>query len=391
MNVLHEGALHQSLQSPLHVVQVVGVQVAVLLAVRADVEKRARSRDGPQLTRREEEATRDSAATNSPQDVNQPRHATEEARRCARQHQTRTRLEALHARVQQCLVQRGLEQVGEPLVRVEGEMAVEVLRVVPVEGVATAGGGAGPHDATRQIGAAEKDTQLLDLGVSERGRGDEDERTEHLLAELDAEAAIIRSKIDGSDHVLSVLGRSTNERSFTHKPSRGEEAANALVAQRLVHNVPVHGLDVHHAVVQVQDVNAAVDVTNALREVEHAHRIGHVDRKHGDVTEGRVRYDLAFHSATVRPEATPLPQAHLDGFHAHENVVVLTDEFLGQTVSHGVVRSDDERNSLFIVDQVNVVFNFAVEPLNHTICNLRDDRVEDSAVHDESTHLNISN
>ena len=88
---------------------------------------------------------------------------------------------------------------------------------------------------------------------------------------------------------------------------------------------------------------------------------------------------------------TPLPQAHLDGFHAHENVVVLTDEFLGQTVSHGVVRSDDERNSLFIVDQVNVVFNFAVEPLNHTICNLRDDRVEDSAVHDESTHLNISN
>ena len=86
MNVLHEGALHQSLQSPLHVVQVVGVQVAVLLAVRADVEKRARSRDGPQLNRREEEATRDSAATNSPQDVNQPRHATEEARRCARQH-----------------------------------------------------------------------------------------------------------------------------------------------------------------------------------------------------------------------------------------------------------------------------------------------------------------
>ena len=100
MNVLHEGALHKSLQSPLHVVQVVGVQVAVLLAVRADVEKRASSRDGPQLNRWEEEATRDSVATNSPQDVNKPRHAAEEARRRARQHQTRTRLEALHARVE---------------------------------------------------------------------------------------------------------------------------------------------------------------------------------------------------------------------------------------------------------------------------------------------------
>lgn len=281
--------------------------------------------------------------------------------------------------------------MGEPLVRVEGEMPVEVLRVVPVEGVATACGGAGPHDATRQIGAAEEDSQLLDLGVSRRWRGDEDERTEHLLAELDAEAAIIRSKIDGSDHILSVLGRSTNEGPFRNGPSRGEEAANALIPQRLVHHVPVHGLDVHHAVVQVQDVNAAVDVANALGEVEHAHRIGHVDGKHSDVAERRVRYDLAFHSATVRPEATPLPQSHLDGFHAHEDVVVLTDEFLCQTVSHGVVRSDDERNSLFVVDQVNVVLNFAVEPLNHTICNLRGERMEDSAVHDESTHLNISN
>lgn len=47
MHVLHEGTLHQSLQSPLHVVQMVRVQILVLLAMCADMKQCSRARRRP--------------------------------------------------------------------------------------------------------------------------------------------------------------------------------------------------------------------------------------------------------------------------------------------------------------------------------------------------------
>lgn len=141
----------------------------------------------------------------------------------------------------------------EVLVGVEGEVAVDVLRILPVERLGTAGGRARPHHATRQIGAGKQHFELLD----------EDERREHLLAELDAEAAVANAQIRRSDHVLGVGMGAT----------RGEEVADRARTQRVVHHVPVERLNVHHAAVQIQDVDASDDMSNALREVEHIHGI----------------------------------------------------------------------------------------------------------------------
>ena len=75
-----------------------------------------------------------------PQKIDQPGHISEELGRRPRDDESGTRLEALHAQTLQMLVDGGLEQVDEPLVRVERVVSVQMLRIAPTEGFATARG-----------------------------------------------------------------------------------------------------------------------------------------------------------------------------------------------------------------------------------------------------------
>ena len=159
---------------------------------------------------------------------------------------------------------------------VEGEMAVDVLRILPVERLATAGGRARPHDTTGQIGAGKQYLEFLN----------EDERREHLLAELDSETAVANAQIRRSDHVLGIGMGAT----------RCEEVADRARAQRVVHHVPVERLDVHHAAVQIEDVDALDDVSNALCEVENIHGVRCVHREDGNVSIGTIDKKLSLHS-----------------------------------------------------------------------------------------------
>lgn len=95
--------------------------------------------------------------------------------------------------------------MGKPFVRVEREMAVQVLRVAPVEGVAAAGGRTAPHDTTWHAGITEKHSQLLDLCVMGLWGWYQNKGRENLLTEFNAKTTIICTKVHWSDHVLSVL------------------------------------------------------------------------------------------------------------------------------------------------------------------------------------------
>lgn len=101
--------------------------------------------------------------TGLPKQIDQSGHVSEELGGGSRDDEAGTGLEALHAQTLQMLVDRRLEQVDEPLVRVEGAVPLEVLRVVPTEGFATAGGGARPHHTARQIRVGEQQLEFFDL------------------------------------------------------------------------------------------------------------------------------------------------------------------------------------------------------------------------------------
>ena len=64
------------------------------------------------------------------------------------------------------LVDGGLEQVDEPLVRVERAVSVQMLRIAPTEGFATARGRAGPHHTAWKIRVGEQQLEFFDLEVS---------------------------------------------------------------------------------------------------------------------------------------------------------------------------------------------------------------------------------
>ena len=163
---------------------------------------------------------------------------------------------------------------------VEGQMTVDVLRILPVERLATACRRARPHDTTRQVGAGKQHLELLD----------EDERGEHLLAELDSKAAVANAQIRRSDHVLGVgMGATCRE-----------EVADGARAQRVVHHVPVERLNVHHAAVQIKDVDAPDDVSNALCKVEHIHGAGRVHREDRHTAIWAINKKLSFHSIDYR-------------------------------------------------------------------------------------------
>lgn len=65
------------------------------------------------------------------------------------------------------LVDGGLEQVDEPLVRVERVVSVQMLRVAPIEGFATARRRAGPHHTAWKIRVGEQQLELFDLEDSQ--------------------------------------------------------------------------------------------------------------------------------------------------------------------------------------------------------------------------------
>ena len=63
------------------------------------------------------------------------------------------------------LVDGGLEQMDEPLVRVERAVSVQMLRIAPTEGFATARGRAGPHHTAWKIRVGEQQLEFFDLEV----------------------------------------------------------------------------------------------------------------------------------------------------------------------------------------------------------------------------------
>lgn len=79
------------------------------------------------------------------------------------------------------------------------------------------------------------------------------------------------------------------------EPSCGKETVDRLRAKSVIHHVPVHGFDVDDTAIQVENINTAINVTNALGEVENAHGIAHIHGKDCYMTEGVIRDELSFH------------------------------------------------------------------------------------------------
>ena len=171
--------------------------------------------------------------------------------------ETRTALEALHAAVAQQLVQRGLQQVHEVLVSVEGVLRLHVLRVVEAEVAATARGRAGPDDASGKI------RRLQQLRQLHR----QDERTQHQAAEIGAESEVCRAAAANGGEIGTVGAGAAGR----------AEVGEAEVEEGVCEDAPVEVVDFDRAVVQVENVQPGVLLDELARGVEDIHGVRHVD------------------------------------------------------------------------------------------------------------------
>ena len=209
---------------------------------------------------------RPTPASKIPKNRDQPRKSPQNRGSRPRDDNARTALEALHAGVVEHFVERRLQQVHEVLQAVEAVLALHVLRVEEAEVRAVARGRAGPDHAAGQFRLLEEVFELHD----------EDERTQHLQAEIAGETEVCGARALHRDEVLAVLAGAAG----------AAEVGKAEGEEGFAHDVPVEMVDVDDAVVEVEHVQGFVVLQNALRRVHHVHRIGHVDGYDGNTRVG---------------------------------------------------------------------------------------------------------